>query len=635
MTPTGSPTLIERRLGAPAGREVDLAVDLIVTDDWTTPSLLPTLSALGTVRSAAPLVLVRDHTGPADTYVGAERDRVLALRQVEEEFAVRFGAERITGQGIQHHALPASGRLRPGMLVLGNDSHTPTLGAHGVTAFAAQPTTLAVAIHTGRFVVRVPETVHVRVVGRLRGDVTARDAALTLLDLLRGGGSVPRLATGRALEFGGPGLARLTSAERAVLANVTPEAVAVTAVFSGEAPPQRSGTVVTLDLAQVLPSVARSGQPSDVVPLARLGAVRVDRVFVGTCAGGTYEEIAAFAAALGARAAIPTVVAPASTGVLERLSAEGIARRLEDAGVTLLAPGCGPCFGFGMSRLEDDEVAVVTGNRNSVGRMGSPHARIVLAAGRTAGQAASTGWLNQPAATGGGGASAANEPRGADTVHADRDAGARTVRAGRQAEAALAHTDRAPAPTVVWPTTGNVVRLLGLVSTDDLTPSSVPGVGTSSDADPRVARRLLLHHVDPSAADRSLEGTVLVGDENFGMGSNRASSIRALVQAGVRAVIAPSIAPLYASGARDEGLPAITLADEAFYGALTPEALLELDLAAGTVTVRSVAPGRPAASDLRRFRFAPAGPHEAAVLAAGGAVPYLRGPGGCAMASRT
>jgi len=110
-----------------------------------------------------------------------------------------------------------------------------------------------------------------------------------------------------------------------------------------------------------------------------------------------------------------------------------------------------------------------------------------------------------------------------------------------------------------------------------------------------------------------------VGDENFGVGSNRASSVRALLTAGVRAVIAPSIAPLYRLGARDEGLIAITLADEAFYEALTPETVLDLDLAAGTVLLID-GPG----SAPRPFRFAPVTPYEAMLREAGGVVAHLR-----------
>src|SRR5690606_22694498 len=100
-----------------------------------------------------------------------------------------------------------------------------------VAAFAAQPTTIAAAIRTGRVAMRVPHTLEVQVRGTLRAGASARDASLTLLELLRDGASVPRLATGKALEFSGPGLMTLSMAERAVLANATPEAVAATANF--------------------------------------------------------------------------------------------------------------------------------------------------------------------------------------------------------------------------------------------------------------------------------------------------------------------------------------------------------------------------------------------------------------------
>ena len=589
---------IELLLGARAGEEVSVVVDLIVTDDWTTPALLPVLAALGTKRAAVPVVLVRDHTREADHYRGADYTKVLALRGAEDEFVKLVGARQVSGQGIQHHALPDLGLLRPGMVVLGNDSHTPTLGAFGVAAFAGQPTTIAAAIHSGVITLRVPDTLRVVVRGKLRPGVTIRDAAFTLLAELRAGSPDPRLATGKALEFRGPGLKSLTAGERALLANIAPEAVAVTSTFAdddfqGQRESEVAGagrrfrngvaepiddyrhdangsrqmtanslcnepSAVCLDLDKVEPVVARSGNASDVVPLELLEPLRVDRVFVGTCAGGTYEEIGAFATALDGPVVVPTVVTPASRAVRERLEAEGIWAQLEAAGVDLWEPGCGACFGFGW-RLADGEVAVTTGNRNGVGRMGASTSSIFLASGATAARAASSGRLAAVVGRAAGGSGEGSR-------------GARPAAGPRK-------------PEIVWPTSGNVLRVHGLVTTDDLTPSNVPGIGTSSDPDPAVGRRLLFHHLDTSAATRDLRGFVVVADENFGSGSNRASAVRALKAAGIKAIVARSVAPLYAMGARDEGLPVYTLSDQSFFELATSQAVIVLDSEVGSIAV--------------------------------------------------
>lgn len=566
-------TAIERLLGAHAGAEVSRPVDLVVTDDWTTPALAAPLDALGTRRAAAPVVVVHDHTRPTDTYLGAAHAQVAALEAERDAFVARTGARLLAHRGIQHHALHATGLLRPGLLVLANDSHAPTLAAHGVLAFAGQPTTVAAALHTGTLVLRVPPTVRVRLTGRLPADATARDAALVLLGRLRSGAAV-----GAALEFVGPALAGWSTAERAVLANATTEAVAITALFPDLLGlPDDGHPDLELDLGRVRPSVARNGHAADVVPLRDFAPTRVDRVLVGTCAGGTFEEVAAFADALGdAPVAVPTVVVPASVEVAEQLRAAGIVARLETAGAELESPGCGFCFGFGAHRLGPGEVAVTTGNRNAAGRLGDRTARVLLVSGRSAGHAARTGRLGD----------------GTD---------------------AIASAIAAPeAPLVRWPRTGNVVRLVGTVTTDDLTPSSVPGVGTSSDRDPGVLRRLLLHHLDPTAADRDLRGTVFVGDEAFGTGSNRASSVRALRVAGVAAVVARSVAPLYAQGARDEGFAVVALDEDAFYMALDEDVHVEVDLEAGVVRL-----------DGRSFAVPRATGYERALQTAGGVVAHL------------
>ena len=181
--------------------------------------------------------------------------------------------------------------------------------------------------------------------------------------------------------------------------------------------------------------------------------------------------------------------------------------------------------------------------------------------------------------------------------------------------------DRPPRPRAVPPATGNVLRLHGPVTTDDLAPSSVPGVGTSNDADPAVLRRLLLHHVAPELAGRDLRGTVVVADPGFGAGSNRASSVRALAVAGVTAVIARGVAPLYAAGARDEGLPVLELHDPRFYHLAGPEARVAVEPNTGAVTLAD------AGGATHRLAAVPLGPLATAIADAGGTVPYLMAGG--------
>lgn len=603
-------TRIERLLGAPRDHEVERRVDLIVSDDWTTPALEAPLDALGTRRAAAPLVLVHDHTDAAATRDELERAHADALAERLRAFATRYGARLVTGAGIQHHALAELGLVGCGMLVLGNDSHAPTLAADGAIAIAAQPTTIAAALHTGTIRLRVPASLRIALHGQLPSGVSVRDLVLRLRELLAQPAAAAPRPTGRVLEFVGPALSQLTRAERALLANLTPEVAALSATFPApdEAPwrPEREPPDLSVDLATIQAMALASGG-SAPQPLATFTHRRVDRVVVGTCAGGTLEEIRAFERTLSRtlaerreagdadaqRVAVATLVVPVSRGVTERLRAEGVLQRLEAVGVQVLAPGCGPCFGFGIGRLAEGEVAVTTGNRNTRGRLGAVSAQAHLVAGAAAGTAAASGWLG--------------EPLRATT----RDASTDVARSLPTAPPRRSHAD--DAARLVWPRNGNVVRVHGTLTTDDLTPSVVAGIGTSSDTDPNVVRRLLFAHLDPSAAWRDLRGSVLVGDHDLGRGSNRASAVRALQLAGVAAVIARSVAPLYAAGARDAGLPIVELDDDAFYAAVDADARVRCDLAAGLVLVGE-----------RRFEVRATSPFERSLQEAGGIVAYLR-----------
>ena len=548
---------IEQILGAPAGDEVRLRPDLVVTDDWTTPSLLPYLDALGTHTSKVPTVLVHDHTWEEAAYHGADARKAAALKATRDRFTERFGATLIEGQGIQHHVLPELGLVKPGSVVLGNDSHTPTLGAAGAVAFASQPVGVALAMHTGETVMRVPSTFRIRVVGQLHPDVTLRDAALTLLDSLTGDGGVP-LAAGACLEFSGEAVAELSREQRSVLANIAPEAVAATSLFANGDDTHLNADV-ELDLGTVQPRVAAHPNPRRSVALKPGPTETIDRVFIGTCSGGTLDEINAFAAALSGKVAVPTQVTPATHAVADALEASGVLAQLGAAGVQVTPPGCGACFGFGIERLKPGEVAVTTGNRNTPGRMGSPDARIHLAGGRTAAQAAMQGRLPKP-------------------------------------EVATASH---PELRMDVPKRGNLAHVFGTVTTDDLTPSHVPGVGSSNDRTRDVLMGLLFHYVNLRPDPEALAGRLLVADHAFGMGSNRASSVLALLEAGVTAVLARSFSPLYRAGARDSGLPTVVV-DDAVHDALRNATHAELNLDAGTLVVDGVTFEVPAESEHER-----------------------------------
>ncbi|KMO11397.1 3-isopropylmalate dehydratase small subunit [Methylobacterium platani] len=82
---------------------------------------------------------------------------------------------------------------------------------------------------------------------------------------------------------------------------------------------------------------------------------------------------------------------------------------------------------------------------------------------------------------------------------------------------------------------------------------------------------------------------ILVTDRNFGCGSSREGAVYALVDGGVRCVIAPSFGDIFASNAAKNGLLTVTLPDEAAAAlrarlAASPGAIVTVDLPAQTVT---------------------------------------------------
>jgi len=121
--------------------------------------------------------------------------------------------------GVCHTALPQKGHTRPGEILFGTDSHTCMAGAFNEFATGIGNTDAGFVMGTGKLLLKVPETMHFRLEGRLQPGVMAKDIILHCIGEIGFDG-----ATYRAMQFDGSGITNLTMDDRMTIANMAIEA---------------------------------------------------------------------------------------------------------------------------------------------------------------------------------------------------------------------------------------------------------------------------------------------------------------------------------------------------------------------------------------------------------------------------
>jgi methanogen homoaconitase large subunit len=348
---------------------------------------------------------VIDHVSPASNV------EVATSQKSVREYARRHGLGVFdVGRGICHQVLIEEGLATPGDLVLGSDSHSTTYGAVCAFGTGMGATDIALAAAAGRTWLRVPETVRVVLRGSRPAGVGAKDVALEVVGRLGADG-----ATYASIEYHGADSWSL--ADRMTLANLGVEAGAKCALVppTGDAlahlqvpdwlcVDDAANHVATLevDLNELTPRIAAPARVDNVESALAYEGTAVDQVFIGTCTNGRLEDLHAAADILrGKRIAEGTrlLVVPASSQVLQAAVADGTMAALLGAGAVFGTPGCGPCMGRHMGVLAPGEVCLSTGNRNFLGRMGSPDAAIYLAGPEVAAATALNGKITVPRQT--------------------------------------------------------------------------------------------------------------------------------------------------------------------------------------------------------------------------------------------
>ncbi|MBN8839762.1 MAG: aconitate hydratase AcnA [Sphingomonadales bacterium] len=180
--------------------------------------------------------------------------------------------------------------------LVGTDSHTTMINGLGVLGWGVGGIEAEAAMLGQPVSMLIPEVVGFKLTGALREGITATDLVLTVTQMLRAKGVV-----GRFVEFYGPGLASMTLADRATIANMAPEygatcgffpvddrtldymrltgrpdeTVALTEAYAraqgmwrdANSPDPVFTDTLELDMASVVPSLAGPKRPQDKVTL--------------------------------------------------------------------------------------------------------------------------------------------------------------------------------------------------------------------------------------------------------------------------------------------------------------------------------------------------------------------------------
>jgi 3-isopropylmalate/(R)-2-methylmalate dehydratase large subunit len=413
-------TMTDKILARAAGRRtvepgeiIEVAVDLVMTNDITAPLSIAEFKKLGLERVFDPqkVVFVPDHFVPAKDIKAAEQSKIM------REFALAQGAIyfEIGRAGIEHVVLPENGLTLPGQVIIGADSHTCTYGAFNCFATGMGSTDIAAAMALGTTWVRVPPTIKFVYTGTLPPDVGGKDLILYTIGQIGVDGALYAV-----MEFTGEVIDDLPMDDRIAMANMAIEAGAKTGIFGFDEktrewlarvtdkpyepvesdPDARYQQVIEFDVSNLRPLVALPHLPSNVYPADEIKDLSIDQVVIGSCTNGRLSDLRIAAEILKGRQVHPRVrciVVPGSQEVARQATREGLADIFLEAGAVFSTSTCGPCLGGYMGVLAKGERCVSTTNRNFRGRMGHREAEIILAGPAVAAASAVLGRVASPA----------------------------------------------------------------------------------------------------------------------------------------------------------------------------------------------------------------------------------------------
>ncbi len=411
-------TITEKILAEHCGKPVEPGdfikanLDLVLANDITAPIAINEMHKHGITKvfDATKIVLIPDHMIPNKDIKAA------TLCKTMREFANKHNLiyYEVGRGGIEHALLPQEGLVRPGMLIIGADSHTCTYGALGAFSTGVGSTDVAAAMATGELWFKVPESMKFVFTGKLGKAVMGKDIILYLIGQIGVDGALYR-----SMEFTGDSIHALSIDGRLSMCNMAIEAGGKNGIIEADDKTiqyvkkrtehdykvLRSDedsnyfSIIEYDTTEIEPQVALPHSPANATPVSEVQNIDIQQSVIGSCTNGKMEDLRVAAQILkGNKVSLDVrcIIIPATQKMYLQALHEGLIDTFIKAGCIVSTPTCGPCLGMHMGVLAEGEKAIATTNRNFVGRMGDPSSKVYLSNPATAAASAIEGTITDP-----------------------------------------------------------------------------------------------------------------------------------------------------------------------------------------------------------------------------------------------
>ncbi|MDP2721972.1 MAG: aconitase/3-isopropylmalate dehydratase large subunit family protein [Bacteroidales bacterium] len=533
-------TFAEKIFDAPKGSIVFAHPDIILTHD-NTSSIYSTFKQMGGEKVNDPdqLLIVLDHNAPPTTAKLANQYETIR-EIVRSQGITKF---HDAGKGICHQIMAEY--AKPGMIIVGSDSHTCTAGAFNAFAAGIDRTESAGLWKVGETWFRVPESIKITLTGKLNEGVYAKDLSLWIIGMIGSSG-----ADYMSIEYHGEGVKTLSIEQRMTLANLASEMGAKNAVFPNDEVleawfGEKTEGVwadegahylkeITIHLNDIFPVVAAPHHVDNVKAVSEVAGTKLHEALVGTCTNGRFEDLKIVADIVEGKK-IPMgfqfLVIPASQEIYIKAMKEGIIETLLEAGANVLASSCGPCLGTGQGIPADGYNVISTANRNFKGRMGNKESFVYLASPATVAYSALAGEIVDP----------------------------RGIRSNDKFPYSVEQTNTVSIDDNDNRRLGNVWNYADAnnLNTDQMFAGNLTYSVLSSE--PEKIMEHLFVGFDVNFNKNVQADDIIIAGDNFGCGSSREHPAVGLAHAGVKAVICGSVNRIFYRSAVNQGLPIILL----------------------------------------------------------------------------